>query len=489
MAKRAFKVAFCVLALCGVCVIHCPAQTFNSLLSFDRSDGAFPYYGSLVQGIDGNFYGATYSGGANNTNCTAGCGTIFKITPTGVLTTVYKFCSLESCADGYYPFGGVVQATNGNFYGETTQGGANGRGTIFEITRAGQLTTLYSFCPQAKCPDGAYPFGGLVQATNGNFYGTTEDYGANGGGTVFEITGAGSLTTLYSFCAQTNCTDGAGPLAGLVQSTDGNFYGTTVGGGAHNDGTVFQITAAGKLTTLYSFCSQPNCTDGNQPFGGLVQGTHGNFYGTTEQGGDVTDCVPNGCGTVFKISPTGALITLHSFVGADGGFPQAGVLKATDGNVYGTTTLGGANGYGTIFQITKAGTLTTLYGFCSQTDCTDGENLYGNGLLQATNGTFYGTTYGGGANGDGTVFSLSEGLGPFVETLPAAGKVGSQVGILGNKLTGATSVTFNGTPAQFTVRLPSLILTRVPQGATTGQIQVTLPSGTLTSNAQFYVIP
>jgi uncharacterized repeat protein (TIGR03803 family) len=280
-----------------------------------------------------------------------------------------------------------------------------------------------------------------------------------------------------------------------VQATKGsyygiflNFYGTTVAGGAHNDGTVFEITAAGKLRTLYSFCSQTNCTDGDQPFAGLVQGGNGNFYGTTELGGDVTDCVPYGCGTVFKITPSGTLITLHSFVGTDGGYPQAGVVKATDGNVYGTTTLGGANGYGTIFELTKAGTLTTLYSFCSQTGCTDGENLYGNGLVQATNGNFYGTTYGGGANGDGTVFSLSVGLGPFVETLPGAGKVGSEVRILGNKLTGATSVTFNGAPAQFTVKTPTLILTHVPTGATTGTVQVTLPGGTLSSNMPFHVI-
>ena len=472
---------------CISLAITSPAQSFTSLLSFDGSDGSFPYYGSLIQGIDGKLYGATYYGWGKTKPpyCSngSGCGTIFKITPAGVLTTLYSFCSVESCTDGSGPAQPLVQATNGNFFGETAEGGAYGRGTIFEITPSGKLITLYAFCSQALCPDGAYPFGGLVRATNGNFYGTTEDYGANGGGTVFEITATGKLKTVYNFCSQANCTDGSGPLSGIVQGTDGNFYGTTVSGGAHNYGTVFQITGAGKLKTLYSFCAQTNCTDGDQPFGGLLQGGHGIFYGTTYAGG------ANNFGTVFEIAPAGALTTLHSFNGADGGYPQVGVVAGSDGNGYGTTTLGGANGYGTIFEITKTGTFSTLYSFCSQAGCTDGENLYGNGLVQATNGNFYGTTYGGGTNGDGTVFSLSVGLGPFVETNPTSGKVGSKVIILGNNLTGASAVAFNGTAATFTVVSATEITTTVPSGATTGSVSVTTPGGTLNSNVKFRVTP
>jgi uncharacterized repeat protein (TIGR03803 family) len=476
-----------LLVFCIAVVLSSPAQTFNNLLSFSGSDGSFPYFGSLTQGINGNLYGATYYGWGktNPPYCSngSGCGTIFKITPAGMLTTVYSFCSIESCTDGSNPSQSLVQATNGNFYGETAEGGAYGRGTIFEITPSGKLTTLYTFCSQALCPDGAYPFGGLVQAANGKFYGTTEDYGAHGGGTVFEMTAAGNLTTLYNFCAQTNCTDGSGPLSGILQGTDGNFYGTTVGGGAHNYGTVFQMTGTGKLKALYSFCAQTNCTDGDQPFGGLLQGGHGILYGTTYAGGS------NNFGTVFEITTTGALTTLHSFDGADGGYPQVGVVAGSDGNGYGTTTLGGANGYGTIFEITKAGTFSTLYSFCAQAGCTDGENLYGNGLVQATNGNFYGTTYGGGTNGDGTVFSLSVGLGAFVEMLPGFGKVGNKIIILGSNLTGTSAVAFNGAAATFTVVSPTEITTTVPSGATTGTVSVTAPGGTLSSNVKFRVTP
>ena len=485
---HAVKVICIAFVFCAVTALTSPATTtFTTLVSFAETNGAAPYYGSLVQGTDGNFYGTTYSGwgGHNPAFCSqgSGCGTVFKVTRAGELTTVYSFCSVESCTDGYFPFGGLVLATNGNFYGETSQGGANGAGTLFEITSAGKLTTLYAFCPSFLCPDGLYPWGGLVQSTTGNLYGTTQEGGAFGAGTVFLIApGGGKLTTLYNFCSQTNCTDGSGPQAGVLQATNGTFYGTTAGGGAHNFGTVFQITGAGKLTTLYSFCSQTNCTDGSYPYGGLVQDAKGNFEGTTQQGG------ADNFGTVFKITPTGTLTTLHSFNGADGGFPLAGGIIATDGNGYGTTTIGGANGYGTIFQITKT-TFTTLYSFCSQSGCSDGENLYGNGLMQATNGNLYGTTYGGGANLDGIVYSLSLGIGAFVETLPNSGNVGAAVKILGSNLTGATGVSFNGTAAIFTVVSASEITTTVPAGATSGKVSVTTPKGTLNGNVPFRVTP
>ena len=316
---------------------------------------------------------------------------------------------------------------------------------------------------------------------------------ANGlnGGTVFRITPGGTLTTLYSFCSQTNCTDGQDPYAGLVQSADGDFYGTTYSGGANGHGTVFKITPSGTLTTLYSFCSQgvyPNCTDGYYPRAGLVQAANGDLYGTTPGGGPGT-CSPPGCGTVFKITPSGTLTTLHSFNGTDGSAPYAGLVQATDGDLYGTTDLGGANGSnGTVFKITPSGTLTMLYSFCSQSGCTDGINPHA-GLVQDTNGDFYGTTVDGGTNNNGTLFRLSVGLGPFVKTQPPNGKVGAAVEILGTNLTGATSVSFNGTAAVFTVLSPSLITTTVPAGASSGEVQVVTPSGTLSSNASFRVVP
>ena len=248
---------------------------------------------------------------------------------------------------------------------------------------------------------------------------------------MFKVTRAGTLTTLHSF----DGTDGSSPQAGLVQATDGSFYGTAAEGG-HADcffgdtcGTVFKITAGGTLTTLHFF----DYTDGYYPVARLVQATDGNFYGTTYNGGDPTACGPP-CGNVFKMSPGGTLQTLHNFVFSDGAFPQGG-------------------------------------------------------LLQATNGTLYGTTPSGGANRDGTVFSLSVGLSPFVGTQPASGKVGAAVKVLGTNLTGATSVSFNGTTAPFKVVSRSEITTVVPFGATTGKVQVVMPWDTLSSNVNFQVEP
>ena len=248
----------------------------------------------------------------------------------------------QGSANGAEPlYGNLIQGTDGNNYGTTVRGGVYEQGTVFKVTPDGTLTALYSFCSQVNCTDGAEPFSRLVQA-GGNFYGTTAIGGANDGGTVFEITPAGQLTTLYSFCSQTNCTDGAEPFSGLVQA-GGNFYGTTVSGGANGRGTVFEITPAGQLTTLYSFCSQTNCADGELPYAGLVQ-AGGNFYGTTVEGG------ANGFyGTIFEITPAGQLTTLHSFAYTDGADPTAGLIQATDGNFYGTTEGGGANGRGTAF--------------------------------------------------------------------------------------------------------------------------------------------
>jgi uncharacterized repeat protein (TIGR03803 family) len=307
----------------------------------------------------------------------------------------------------------------------------------------------------------------MVQATDGNFYGTTNFGGASDEGTVFKITFAGTLTTVHSFDQK----DGFIPMGGLVQATDGNFYGITTYGGVKNDGTVFKMNSAGALTRLFSF----DDTDGNNPLGGLVQGSDGNFYGTTNFGGSGTDCETS-CGTIFKITPTGTLTTLYNFNTSQGPYgPFCALIQATDGNFYGTTQ---AN---MVFQITPAGVLTQLFSF----DFFDGFEPLAP-LVQGTNGNFYGTTYQG-ADGYGTVFNLSMGLGPFVEPMPTSGKVGAKVTLLGNNLTGSTAVTFNGTPAVFTIVSSSEITTTVPSGATTGKVEVTTPKRTLKSNAVFRV--
>jgi uncharacterized repeat protein (TIGR03803 family) len=451
------------------------AQTFTTIHSFDGTDGKLPF-AALSQATDGNLYGTTYYGGAN------GSGNVFKITTAGTLTTAYSFCSRSGCADGEYSYAAPAQGTDGSFYGTTYLGGANGWGTVFKITPSGTLTSLHSF----DSTDGAEPLAGVVQAGNGAFYGTTYLGGSKGDGTVFKVTSSGTFTVLHSFCSLTKCTDGLNPFAPLVLGADGNLYGTTLGGGSHDDGTVFKITPSGALTTLHSFCSQTGCTDGEFPQTGLIQANDGNFYGTTILGGAY------GNGMIFKMTPTGTFTTLYSACSQsgcpDGNYLYAGLTQATDGNLYGIMQIGGANGYGTIFRITTTGTLTTLYSFCSQSGCSDGEYPAG-GLVQDTNGTLYGTAADGGANGVGTIFSLSIGLGPFVETQPASGKAGATVNILGTNLTGATSVSFNGTAAAFKVVSSSEITTTVPAGATTGKLQVVTPGGTLSSNVNFRVAP
>jgi uncharacterized repeat protein (TIGR03803 family) len=509
MSKVNWTMKACaVFLLWAAAAVSLSAQTFTTLYSFGAPpDGATPYAG-LVQGTDGDFYGTTAGGGANTSYCADdgynGCGTVFKITPGGVLTTLYSFCSPGGyCADGFEPIGGLVQSANGDFYGTTRAGGSqNGGGTVFKITPSGTLTTLHSFCSTGDCTDGLQPYAGLVQGADGDFYGTTAYGGANAYGTVFRITPSGTLTTLYSFCSLSDCSDGELPYAGLVQGTNGDFYGATAQGGKKmlycvgiGCGTVFKITPGGTLTTLHSFCSQESdyeCLDGYDPIGGLVRGTNGDLYGTTFYGGDDLDC-DVGCGTVFEITPGGKLTTLANLGanGNSGALPQAAMVQATDGNFYGTTY----GGEGTIFKITPGGVLTTLYAFCF--NCSSGQEPYA-GLVQGTNGEFYGTASAGGVDSGacgpwgycGTVFSLNVGLGQFVETLPTSGNVGARVKILGSFLTGATSVTFNGTPATFTINSKSEITTTVPAGATTGTVQVISPRlGTLSSNVPFTVRP
>ena len=364
----------CICTLLGYCVaaaIAASAQNLTTLLSFNGTNGMNPYFESLVQGADGNLYGTTYEGGANNE------GTVFQVNPsTGVLTTLHNFAGGTS--DGRNPAAGLLLASDGNFYGTTTGGGTNTYGTVFKITPGGTLTLLHSF----TVIDGSQPWSGLVQGSDGNLYGTTTFGGANSIGTIFKITTGGTLTTLYSF-AETN---GAIPYATLIQGTDGNFYGTATNGGADNDGTVFKITSGGTVTLLHSFTS----TDGKHPYGALVQGTDGNFYGTTSAGGS------SSAGTVFKITSGGTLTTLHNFDGTTASTPFAPLIQGTDGAFYGTTAV-----IPTAFRITSQGTLTTVYSFAAS-------NAPYGGLLQGA-GVFYGTTFSGGTSGAGSVFSLAPG--------------------------------------------------------------------------------
>jgi uncharacterized repeat protein (TIGR03803 family) len=307
------------------------------------------------------------------------------------LSTLTNLYSFSGGPDGANP-NAVVQGANGMFYGTTQNGGTNGFGTIFQIQLPanGTLTNLYSF---TGAGDGAFPVAGLVQGADGNFYGTASAGGTGGGwGTIFKITPGGTFSSVYSF---TGVADGGFPYAELVQGVDGSFYGTTLEGGISKDwGTVFKITPGGLLNSLHSFTGG---ADGGSPEATLVQGVDGRLYGTTSEGG-------TGSGTVFAISTNGGFVTLYTFTGgSDGGFPYAGVIQAGDGNLYGTTAYGGQYDNGTIFKITTNGAPTTLYSF---TGGSDGSSPVA-ALIQASDGNLYGTTAYGGTYGDGTVFQIT----------------------------------------------------------------------------------
>jgi len=473
MLESCWKV-WATFAICAILLPSSSAQVFTTLVNFNGHDGSNPYYMSLAQGVDGNLYGTAENGGAYSD------GILFRATLQGAIR-IYSFGNGN--ANGGMPYAGLVLGNDGNFYGTTTNGG-NGFGTVFKVNPQGTLTTIHLFCAQPPyCEDGGQPWAALIQGADGSFYGTAVEYGVNHGGTVFKINPAGTVTPLYSFCAMPNCIDGESPAAPLIQATDGNFYGTTsMGGnpicGPNGCGTVFRITPGGKLTTLHSFSS----TDGYYPVAGLIQASDGNLYGATSSGGG------GGNGTIFKITQTGGFETLYSFCAqpncTDGSGPYATLIQATDGNLYGTTSGGGVNGDGTVFSIGLNGALTTLHSFDETVAIPYG------GVVQHTDGTFYGTTFEGGQGCcNGILFSLSTGLGPFVTFVHNSGKVGQTGSILGQGFIGTTSVSLNGTPANFTVISDSYIQATVPPGATTGYVTVTTPSGTLTSNVPFRVIP
>jgi uncharacterized repeat protein (TIGR03803 family) len=417
--SRTRRLATCamafVLLICLAVPVAAHAQTLTTLQSFNGTNGAFPNTTlvqsrhRVVQHTNGNFYGTTPLGGANN------AGTVYQVTPGGTLTTIYNFCSIggSACTDGANPEGALVVGSDGNLYGTTYGGGASNNGTVFKISTGGALTTLYNFCSQTKCADGANPYGALAQGSGGYFYGTTySGGGASSDGTAFKITAGGSLTTIYTFCSQTGCADGANPQGDLVQSLlNGNFYGTTAAGGnANNAGTVFEISPAGALSTVYAFCSKTNCNDGSNPQIPLTQDGFGNLYGTTAANG------ANAGGTLFQINTWGTLHTIYHFCSktncTDGAEPVGGPLVASDGNLYGPTAIGGTNNAGTVYQVTPWGVLATLYNFCSLANCADGQSPEAS-LAQGTNGSFYGTTAFGGADSLGTAFSLA--------TLPTSG--------------------------------------------------------------------
>ena len=443
-----------------------PAQTFTTLASFDWKNGANPTFMALTQGLDGALYGTTTKGG------TYGFGTIFKITSSG-LTNIYNFDE----TDGSLPMGKLLLATDGDLYG-TTETGSYGTfegGTVFKITPAGVVPAFYSF--DGGGPGAANPNAGLIEATDGNFYGTSIYRGAGGSGVAYRMTPAGVVTTLHSFDWY-QPPNGAFPYAPLMQAAGGALYGTTAAGGAEMDGyisdygEIYKITDEGE-SVVASFRG----INGSAPYSGLLQASDGLFYGTTTGGGTY------GQGIVFRMTPDGALTTLHSFNTEDGAVPYGALIQATEGDLYGMTSIGGASNAGTIFKITLAGELTVLHSFVP---ATEGESPNGS-LFQATNGDLYGVTSAGGAYGKGTIFKLSVGLGPFVIPVPDSGAVGTTVNLLGTDFAGPIAVTFGGVPAGLTFTSATQITAVVPAGALSGKIAVSTSGGTLLSNVAFTV--
>jgi len=374
------------------------ATPLRTLASFLDSNGAKPY-APLWQSADGNLYGTTLEGGANHQ------GAIFRTTPAGIVTLLVSF---DRTNNGAQPYAGVVQGpANGNFYGTTSTGGTNGNGTVFMMTPAGALTTLLSFAGT----NGAQPYGRLLVNTNtGDMLGTTLNGGQYNLGTVFLLTPAGQLSTLFSFDGVTN---GAHPSAGLMVSTNGNFYGVTRAGGSHGAGTIFTLRLAAppttqfSLTNLYSFTGG---SDGLSPQAELVRSlVDGSLYGTTAGGGSGLN------GTVFRISQGGAFATVASFSQTNGATPYARLLRSQNGSFYGSTISGGSHNGGTLFNVSPGGNITTLYEF---TAGTDGGSPYA-GLAAGTNGNAYGVTFAGGRNGFGTIYELS-GFLPFIIMQPTA---------------------------------------------------------------------
>ncbi len=437
------------------------------------------------------------------------------------VVTVYSFQGVNSSA---YPFNvGLAEGRDGKLYGTTIGQGGTDYGTIFNLATTGVFDQLYTF----DGTTGSQPNAGVTLANDGNFYGTASFGGSSNDGVLFKIAPSGGYTVLHEFAGgadgmepasppiqasdgnlygttygststsstiykymrtsgtlstiyQFDQSYGSGVIASLIQGTDGNLYGTAYQGGANNCGTMFKVTTSGTLLWYYSFPCYP--AGGANPIGPLIQAADGNFYGTTQLGGSI------GVGTVFKLSQSGVVSVLYNFRsffggGADGSNPFAGLVQATDGTLYGSTEAGGSQNLGILFRITTTGAYKLLYNFTG---------VYGGpqgALLQHTNGLLYGTDFEGGSLSFGDVFSLNMRLNPFVAFVQPTGRAGRTAQILGQGLTGTTVVTFNSVAAtEFTVLSDTFMTAVVPSGATTGPVVVTTPGGALTSNVSFRII-
>jgi len=472
-----------------------PSGTVTILDSLDGTTGSY-LYGGLILGTDGNFYGAPPLGG------TSGAGTIFKVTSSGVLTVLYNFTN-ES--DGGFPVYPPILGTDGNYYG-VAAGNDEGQlfaSTFYRITPSGVFTTLHTF----SSTEGQACGGLVTEGSDGKFYGGCVYGGANNGGTLFKVSTSGTLTVLRALVAA----DGYNPVnARIVQAADGNFYGTMYQGGSDGAGVIFRISSSGNYRVLHDFTGD---ADGGNPAAGLTLANDGNIYGNTSAGGNTTACTgnPPGCGVFFKLTTAGAYSVIYTLDGTKGLNPQSNLTLDTSGVFYGITFSGGPYGQGVFYSLN-----TELAPFASLVSTAGKEGaklgILGQGFnnstvvkfngVQATTVMRTGTTFlsatvpAGALTGAVTVttgrtaltslqtFKVTPTIASFS---PPSGPVGTPVTITGTGLMQTTAVTFNGTSATFTVNSDTQVTATVPTGATTGRISIVTPGGTANSATSFTV--
>jgi len=461
----------------------------------------------VTLGTDGNFYGANYNGGTN------GFGTLYKTTPTGTGTVLYNFLFSSGPANPYAP---PIEAANGTFYGTTTyseeRDGYLPQSVAYSVTSKGVFKILHTFTGT----DGQNIAAGLVQGTDGNFYGCTAAGGTSSDGVIFKMTSVGKVTVLHNF----DGTDGSNCSFSLVQASDGDFYGTANVGGSAGAGVVFKITSGGTYTVIHNF---NGTTDGSYPNSPLIQATDGNLYGVTGSQGQVDN------GSVYKVTTAGTLTTLYSFTGGtDGGIPQSALIQHTNGLLYGNTFIGGdlncftsiyyggqvviVAGCGVVYSLdigaepfvnlmTSSGhELTSTVEILGQGFTTSSVVKFGG--VAATKVKLTGTTYlsatvpADALTGAVTVTTGATELTarqtfkvlPTITTIPTSGAVGTPVAITGTGLTQTTKVTFGGVAATaVTVNSDTQVTATVPTGAKTGKIAVTTKGGSATSKTTFTV--
>jgi uncharacterized repeat protein (TIGR03803 family) len=439
------------LALTGG-AIPAQAQTYTDLHDFNPGAGDPSNFnsGGLAQGRDGDYYGESRNGG------TSSGGTVFHVTPSGTTAVIFSFDG----TDGSTELGGMTLGTDGNLYGDTYAGGSANLGVTFKVTPSGTQTVLHNF---TNSGDGNGPSNDLVLGSDGNFYGTTDSNPE----TIYKVSSSGVFKTLHTLSTSEGYQGGQ-----LIQGSDGNFYGGMNLGGTNGQGTLFKMTSAGVLTVLHNFAG----TDGAIAAPGMVQIASGEFYGATGLGGT------SNAGVIYKLTSSGKYTVLHNLNGTTDGSSVGVLTLATDGNVYGTAIKGGSAGCGTIFKVTASGSFSVLYNLDGTHGCTP-EGY----LTEGTEGLLYGIANGGGGHGSGVFFSFNVGLKPFVTLTPTSGKVGTKVGIMGQGFSSSSVVKFGRVQATGITLVGTYIVATVPAGAVDGYVTVTTGSTRLTSSKTFTV--